>query len=358
MVRITPETKAQWRGVLVVSEHHAGVLKPITRELLPKGRDLADTLQVKLSCAILGDKLGALPKEAIALGADRVFAISSPALVPYGVEPHAEALAPLIALERPEVVLLGSTRNGRDLAGRLAVRLGTGIGADSQEIVVDMTTRNIEMIKSAFGGLVLAAIVSENFRPQIATARPNVFQPHRPDWTRAGEIVRLPYTPSRARPRSRVLEERRTGSSAVRIEDTKSIICVGRGIGSPERVEAAAELARLIGGELGGTRPVADLGWIPKKKMIGQTGAFVRPKLYLGLGVSGQAAHTIGFVGTPTVAAVNKDPKAPIFAMADIAVEGDIAEILPALLDEMRKRLASKGEAAQASGEGAKAPAG
>lgn len=351
MPRVPAESRAKWRGVLVLSEHNGKALKPITRELLSKGHDLAERLGTTVSCAVLAADPGPLVKEATAYGADRVFCSQSPLFEPYNTEPHVDLLAPLILKERPEAVLVGGTRNGRDLAGRLAVRLTTGIGADSTDIRVNSDTRNLEMVKPAFGGLILAAIVCENHRPQIATARPNVFPPLPPDWKRTAEVVRVEAGEPPPRLRTRVIEERFEPEGRPRIEDAKVVVCVGRGIGGPERVEAAAELARLLTATLASTRPVADLGWVPHTQMIGQTGAFVRPSLYIGLGVSGQVAHTVGLSGTRTIAAVNKDPKAPIFAMADIAVEGDVAEILPALLEEVRRRT-KPAEAAALQGGG------
>ncbi len=338
MPRVPPESRGDWRGVLVVAEHTGKALEPITRELLGKGHDLAERLSTTLSCAVLSVDPGPLVNEAVAFGADRVLSAKSPLFEHYSTEPYVDVLAPLILRERPEVVLLAATRNGRDLAGRLAVRLNTGIGADSTDIRVNQETRNLEMVKPAFGGLILAAIVCENHRPQIATARPNVFSPLPPDGKRKAKVVHVEVPESSARPRTRVVRETLAPEGRSRIEDAKVVVCVGRGIGSPERVETAAELARELTATLASTRPVADLGWVPHNQMIGQTGAFVRPSVYIGFGVSGQVAHTVGLAGTRTIAAVNKDPKAPIFAMADIAVEGDVSEILPAFLEEVKRR--------------------
>lgn len=343
MPRVPPESRSDWRGVLVVAEHRGKALMPITRELLAKGHDLAERLSTTLNCAVLAADPAPLVKEAIAYGADRVFCAASPRFEHYNTEPYVDLLAPLILKERPEALLLGGTRNGRDLAGRLAVRLTSGIGADSTDIRVNTETRNLEMVKPAFGGLILAAIVCENHRPQIATARPNVFSPLPPDWKRIAQVTRVEVPEAKGRPRTRVVRETYEPEGRARIEDAKVVVCVGRGIGSPERVETAAELARCLTAQLASTRPVADLGWVPHNQMIGQTGAFVRPSVYIGFGVSGQVAHTIGLAGTRTIAAVNKDPKAPIFAMADIAVEGDVSEILPAFLEEVKRR--SKGAA-------------
>jgi len=338
MPRVAPESRGEWRGVLVVAEHTGKALRPITRELLSKGHDLAERLGTTLSCAVLAQDPGPLVKEAIAFGADRVFCAQSPLFEHYNTEPYTDLLAPLILKERPEALLVGGTRNGRDLAGRLAVRLKTGIGADSTDIRVNTDTRNLEMVKPAFGGLILAAIVCENHRPQIATARPNVFSPLPPDWKRMAEVVRVEVPERTSRLRTRVVRESFEAEGRARIEDAKVVVCVGRGIGSVERVETAAELARHLTATLASTRPVADLGWVPHSQMIGQTGAFVRPSVYIAFGVSGQVAHTVGLSGTRTIAAVNKDPKAPIFSMADIAVEGDVSEILPAFLDEVKRR--------------------
>lgn len=337
MPRVEGADKDAWRGVLVVAEVERGRLAPITRELLGKGRELCGALEVPLLCAVLARDAAAPAADAVSCGADRVFSFSHEALEPYAAEQHAHALVPLIEKTRPEAVLMGSTRNGRDLAGRLAVRLQTGIGADSTDLQVDRETRQLEMIKPAFGGLVNAAIVCPDFRPQIATVRPNVFQAPPPEAGRSAAVEPRPFEPVKAR--SRVVEERLADAPAgPTVKDADIVVCVGRGIGGPEGVEAAAELARRLGGTLAGTRPVADEGWVPQSQMIGQTGAFVRPRLYIGLGVSGQAAHTVGLAGTRTVVAVNTDPKAPLFELADIAVEADVSAFLPALAAEVERR--------------------
>ncbi len=338
MPRVEPGDQAQWRGLLVAGEMERGRLAPITRELLGKGRELCKALDVPLSCAVLAKDAKPAVEEATSCGADRVFSFSHPSLEPYTAEQHAHALVPLIEETRPEAVLLGSTRNGRDLAGRMAVLLKTGIGADSTDLRVDGDTRQLEMIKPAFGGLVNAAIVCPDYRPQIATVRPNVFRAPVPEPGRAAEVEVRSFEPVAAR--TRVLEQRPAVVAAgPAVKDSEVVVCVGRGVGGPERVEAAGVLARMLGGTLAGTRPVADEGWVPQSQMVGQTGAFIRPRLYIGLGVSGQAAHTVGLAGTRTLVAVNTDPEAPLFDLADIAVEADLATFLPALVAEVERRL-------------------
>lgn len=357
MPRVASDDWDVWHGVLVVAEVERGRLAPITRELLGKGRHLALELSAPLACAVLARNPEKAAAEAVACGADRVFTFSHEALEPYTAEQHAHALVPLIEETRPEAVLMGSTRNGRDLAGRLAVRLQTGIGADSTDLKIDPDARQLEMIKPAFGGLVNAAIVCPDFRPQIATVRPNVFPAPDPDPDREAAVEARSFEPVKAR--TRVVEERfAEAPTGPTVKDAEIVVCVGRGIGGPEGVEAAAELARRLGGTLAGTRPVADEGWVPQSQMVGQTGAFIRPRLYIGLGVSGQAAHTVGLAGTRTVVAVNTDPKAPLFEMADIAVEADVSALLPALAAEVERRRGkgSPREAAPPAGAKGAAP--
>ncbi|MFP4395565.1 MAG: electron transfer flavoprotein subunit alpha/FixB family protein [Anaerolineales bacterium] len=321
--------------VWVFLEHlgqRSGELAGVSLELLAQGRELADQLGWPLAGLLLGDQVATLAEMAIAHGADRVWLIEHPDLATFLVEPATEAAHQAIVAERPSILLFGATPNGRDLAGRLAVRLRTGLNADCTDLRVDVERGVLISEVSGFGGGVLALIEIARHRPQMATVRPGVFVAGEPDATRAGDVQRLDVTiPASAR-RTRVVEY--VVGEGVDLTQAPVLIVGGRGVDG--EFGMLRELADLLGGEVGATRPPVDEGHIERARQIGQTGVVCRPKVAIVCGVSGAFHFVVGIQEAETVIAINSDPDAPIFDFADYGIVGDVHDVVPRLIETLK----------------------
>lgn len=318
--------------IWVFLEHEGGEFAGVALELLGRARELADAAGWSVTGLLLGDAVAPLVEGAFAHGADEVVLVEHPRLAPFTVEAYTHAAFQALMARKPGVFLLGATPNGRDLAGRLAVRLRTGLNADCTDLRLDAETGVLVSEVSGFGGGVLALIEMPEHRPQMATVRPGVFPPGEPDPTRAGAVTPLAVEIPADVVRTRVVE--RVVGEGVDLTQAPVIVAGGRGVDGDFAL--LRELAELLGGEVGATRPPVDEGHIERERQIGQTGVVCRPKLAIVCGASGAFHFTVGIENAETVIAINTDPNAPIFDEADYCVVGDVHEIVPALLRQLR----------------------
>ncbi|MCL0087354.1 electron transfer flavoprotein subunit alpha/FixB family protein [Dehalococcoidia bacterium] len=330
---------AENKGVLIVGELSDGKLASITAELLGIGRKLADDLDEGLSAVFIGNGITDVAGEAITLGADKVYVIDDPLFKDYVTDSYVGALEKLSNDQAPEILLLGQTSMGRDLAPRLAFRLGTAVTLDCVDLVLDPDTKLLQKSKPVYGGNAMAVYVSEEGRPQMATIRPKAMEPLEQDVSRKGEVI--PFDPAldESAVRARVVEKVKEEVVGIKLEDADVVICGGRGIGSAEAFEQLKELAKILNGAVGATRPPCDSGWVPAHVQVGLTGKLVSPTLYIGIALSGSSQHQAGMSGSKNIVAINKDPEANIFGIAHYGVVGDYKKLLPAFLEKCKELL-------------------
>ncbi len=323
---------ADARGVWVYLEAAGGRLEGVSLELLGAARPLADQLGAELVGVAAGRGLDAVTHAAITHGADAVLVAEDDRLGSYSTEPFARVLTDAVLARRPSILLLGATPDGRDLAGRLAVRLRTGLTADCTGLEIEPGTDVLLGHTTGFGGGVTATIKCPVHRPQMATVRPGVFAPPRPNARRSGRVERLPVTLRRRDTRVHVIE--RVTQAQVDLTRAKVVVVGGRGVqGDFSLLE---RLALELGGEVGATRVAVDKGWIDRERQIGQTGYVTRPDLAIVCGASGAMQFTVGIKHAGTVVAINTDPEAAIFEDADYCVVDDFRRVLPPLIERLR----------------------
>ncbi len=326
--------KEDYRGVWVFGERRHSQIAPVVYELLGKGRELADTLGEELACVLLGDKLGQAPQELIAFGADRVYLVEEPALGEFQDEPYTEALAELIKEHKPQIVLAGATSVGRSFMPKVAARLKVGLTADCTGLEIDTERKLLLQTRPAFGGNIMATIITPDVRPQMATVRHKVMDALERDDARKGTITRK--KPGNLDTRVKLLSEVLEKESTVNLSEADIIVSGGRGLGKPENFALIRELAQTLGGAVGSSRAAVDAGWIPYSHQVGQTGKTVKPRVYIACGISGAIQHLIGMQSSDIVVAINKDPNAPIFDIATYGIAGDLFEVLPALIKHLK----------------------
>jgi electron transfer flavoprotein alpha subunit/NAD-dependent dihydropyrimidine dehydrogenase PreA subunit len=323
-----------YRGVWVAVELQSKRVSPVSLELLGKGRELADDLNVPLCALLLGDDAGHLAKKLFAHGADVVHLVEHPLLGRYSNDAFVEAAAQVVERHRPEIILFGATANGRDWAGALATRLHTGLTADCTGLSIDRENRRLLQTRPAFGGNIMATIITPNHRPQMATVRPKVFTP-RPVPDHEGQLVRDAVALSKSELKA-VLKRFIATEPEVNIADARVVVSGGRGVGRPENFRLIYELAEALGAAVGASRAAVDAGWIPYPHQVGQTGRTVRPRLYVACGISGSVQHLAGMRTSEYIVAINRDPRAPIFNHADFGIVGDLHEVVPEIIRMLR----------------------
>ncbi|MGM0605058.1 MAG: electron transfer flavoprotein subunit alpha/FixB family protein [Halobacteriota archaeon] len=321
----------EYGDVWVFVEEHAGEVMPVSWELLAEGRSLADEMSEDLVALVIGENLDAVASEAIARGADRVLVADDPIFEPYRADPYGTQFRTMVETRKPSIVLIGGTHTGRDFAGRVAVPTHAGLTADVTELGVD-DEGLLQARRPAFGGNVLATIVCEDHRPQMATVRPGVFEAAAPDADREGEVERVEVVVEEVDTLTEVLE-REIGDTAD-ITDATRIVAGGGGIDGD--VRPIEDLADALDAEVAASRKAVDEGWIDGSRQVGQTGKTVRPELYVAVGISGAIQHLEGMKDSDVVVAINDDPNAPIFEHADYGYVGDLFEICPALAEKLR----------------------
>jgi electron transfer flavoprotein alpha subunit len=328
----------QYKGVWVWVEQFNGEAGTISWEMMGQGRRIADTLGVQLTACVLGENAQHIADEAITYGADRVFLVDDPTLKAYRTVPYATQLSHLVRQYKPEIFLLGASSRGRDLAGAVATQVRTGLTADCTGLDIDPETRLLRQTRPAFGGNIMATIICPNYRPQMSTVRHRVFEMPAPDPARKGQIVKVGPVLKEAQIASKVIDFLKQ-EGGVNLADAKIIVSGGRGVKGPEGFEPIRKLAEVLGGAVGSSRAAVDAGWIPYAHQVGQTGRTVRPDLYIACGISGAIQHLAGMSTAKVIVAINKDPEAPIFKVANYGIVGDLFQIVPALTEELRKKL-------------------
>lgn len=331
----------EYKNIWVYLETKDGKLKNVGLELLNPGRELAAATGEKLVGVLIGDSVAALAKTVIAHGADSVIVVDAPEYGWYETERYTKAMEDLIARHKPSALLIGATNNGRDMGPRLACRLQTGLTADCTALGLDEETGNVAWTRPAFGGNLMATILCPKTRPQIGTVRPGVFKKLAADEARQGQVLLETLSP--ATPMSHLLEViRLEQGETVDLENAEIIVSGGFGLKAPENFSYIRELAAVLGGQVGSSRAAVDAGWIPHVHQVGQTGKTVSPKIYIACGISGAIQHLAGMSGSDTIIAINKDPDAPIFSVADYGIVGDLFEVIPALIEEIQKYRANQ----------------
>ena len=334
--------KSKYRGVWVFAEQKEGRIANVTLELLSEGRKLADRLGEPLCAMLLGEQVAKLARDLICCGADKVYLAQSAQLAVFIEDSFTEVITGLIKEHKPNIVLLGATAIGRSLAPRVASRLETGLTADCTGLEIDAETNNLLQTRPAFGGNLMATIVCPNHRPQMASVRPKVFQAAQQDKLRIGKIVRYDYKDHSLTQRAQLLAVVKEATETANIAEADIIVAAGRGLGDGENFKMIEQLAQVLGGAAAASRAIVDAGWAPYAHQVGQTGKTVRPKLYIACGISGAIQHLVGMQSSETIVAINKDPKAPIFNVADYGIVGDVLEVVPALIREIEKIRPSK----------------
>jgi len=332
------EGLAAYQGVWVWVEQFQGQACSISWEMLGQGRKLADQRKAALAACVLGHNAEHIAQEAIAYGADRVFWVDDPTLAVYRTQPYAATLVNLVRQHRPEIFLLGASSRGRDLAGSVATELYTGLTADCTGLDIDMEKGLLRQTRPAFGGNIMATIICPNYRPQMSTVRHRVFEMPPADKARQGQITSVKPTLSEEQIATRVVDFI-TEQGEVNLADAKIIVSGGRGVGGPDGFKPIHDLAEVLGGAVGSSRAAVDAGWIPYAHQVGQTGRTVRPDLYIACGISGAVQHLAGMGTAKVIVAINKDPEAPIFGMANYGIVGDLFQVVPALTEQFRKKL-------------------
>ncbi|MBI4772707.1 MAG: electron transfer flavoprotein subunit alpha [Deltaproteobacteria bacterium] len=325
------------RGVWVFAEQQNGRLNRVGLELLGRARTLADDLGQEVSAVLAGDRIRHLASDLITGGADVVFVIEDPRLDRYQTSSYAKVFSDLIREHAPAVILLGATHAGRDLAPRLSRRLRLGLTADCTGLEIDHEdpNRNLLQTRPAFGGDIMATIVTAGVRPQMATVRPGVMEPRPADLTRKGQVrVVRPELDSNDFRITLLDVVRETGRTAD-LSSAKIVVAGGRGVGGEDGFRLLENLAQVLNAELGGSRVAVEEGWISPDRQIGQTGQTIRPELYIACGISGAVQHRAGILNSRYIVAINKDPGAPIFAVADYGLVGDLGEIVPSLTERI-----------------------
>lgn len=328
---------SDYRDVWVFVEQHDGVFHRSAVELLGCGVGLATSLGEKVVAVVLGADVEKNAGQLIPYGADRVIVVERPELAYYQTCSYTHALSELIQRHKPGVMLIPATHLGRDLAPRLARRMGLGLTADCTRLSIDPEEKILLQTRPAFGGNIMATIVSRYSRPQTATVRPGIMRAIEPDSSRKGEIVREEVDMIRCVEFTKVLECVMEDKKRLDLASAKVIVAGGRPVCSEKGIAVLKEFADAIGGEVACTRVVVEEGLLPVERQVGQTGQTVRPELYFACGISGAIQHKAGMDGARYIVAINKDPDAPIFGIADFAIVGDLFEILPALTRRVKK---------------------
>jgi electron transfer flavoprotein alpha subunit len=324
--------KSQYKDVWVVAELLSGKVQPVTNELLGAARSLADARSSQVWAVVMGS---AVTKEAASLfpyGADKVLLVDDPRLSGFVDEIEAGILLRLIEKYKPEILLGAATARGRALIPRVAVKTNCGLTADCTELGIDPENGDLLQTRPAFGGNIMATIRCSNHRPQMATVRPRVMKALQPDSGRSGEIIRENVQASDAVKIKRITEIFHSDQASVNLGDARIIIAGGRGLKGPAGFELLRKLAAKMGGAVGASRAAVDAGWIPYSCQVGQTGQTVQTKVYIACGISGQIQHLVGMQSCETIIAIDKDPDTPMMQIADIAVVGDLFEIIPEII--------------------------
>ncbi|MFW5985677.1 MAG: FAD-binding protein [Halanaerobiaceae bacterium] len=331
------EDLSNYQDVWVFGEQRGGEIAPVVYELIGEGRKLADKLDEDLCVALMGKDIKKQAAKLINYGVDKIYAVEENELETYNDEYYTAAFTDLINDFKPAVILLGATTIGRSLGPRIAARIKTGLTADCTQLDIDEQEKNLLQIRPAFSGNIMATIVCEDYRPQMATVRPGVMEPavQIPDYN--GKIIYHDFDCSQVNTKTEVTRVVKETKERVNISDAEIIVSGGRGVGSAEDFDLIRKLADVLGGAVGASRAAVDSGWIEKDHQVGQTGSTVSPKIYIACGISGAVQHLVGMENSDIIIAINKDPEAPIFKHASYGLVGDLFEIVPLLIEQIKE---------------------
>jgi len=327
-----------YTGVSVFIEQRDGEVQKVSLELLGEGRRLADKLNTKLIAILLGHNVANIAQELVYYGADEVILAEDAMLDKYVTEPYTKVFTSIITEIKPEIVLMGATAIGRDLAPRVSARVYTGLTADCTTLEIDEETKNLLMTRPAFGGNIMATIICPEHRPQMSTVRPGVMLVGERDTERKGSIIKHQAQLDASDMNVEILEVVKETKKKVKIEDANVLISGGRGLGKKESFEGLELLAKELSGLVAGSRAAVDAGWIDRDFQVGQTGKTVRPGLYIACGISGAIQHVAGMEESEFIVAINKNATAPIFEFADLGIVGDVNKVIPALIEELKSK--------------------
>lgn len=336
--RTVQQDLESWTGIWVFCEFTGGELAPVAIELLGIGRKLADDRNGELTAVLLGHMTGDSVDLLIGHGADKVYRVDNPALELFSDEIYEKIVSDLIVAHKPEVVLAGATAIGRSFIPGVATRVNAGLTADCTRLEIREDDGILLQTRPAFGGNIMATIVCPDTRPQMATVRPKVMKELPFNEKRSGEIIDIVPTPRQLTSRIQVIESVSEHQSKVNIQESDILVSGGRGLENEEGFALIAKLAEALGAKVSASRAVVDAGWIPYPHQVGQTGKTVAPKLYVACGISGAIQHVAGMQSSETIVAINRDPDAPIFNVADFGVVGDLYEIIPKLIDKIEEK--------------------
>ncbi|HCD45831.1 MAG TPA: electron transfer flavoprotein subunit alpha [Lachnoclostridium sp.] len=328
---------SEYRDVWVFAEQREGALMPVVKELLGEGRKLADEIGCSLCSVLCGNQVEGLVDELFEYGADKVYLADHKELESYRTDAYTAVIHGAIKSYKPEIVLLGATHIGRDLGPCLAVRCNTGLTADCTKLEIDEEDKKIKQTRPAFGGNLMATIVCPNHRPQMSTVRPGVMEKAERQEGRKGQVIPVSVSFEKDDIRTRILEVVKQAGEAVSLTDAEIIVSGGMGLGGAEGFELLKKLADKLGGVVAASRAAVDAGWIDHSYQVGQTGTTVRPKLYFACGISGAIQHVAGMQNSEQIIAINKNPAAPIFEVADYGIVGDYNQVIPALIEALDK---------------------
>jgi electron transfer flavoprotein alpha subunit/NAD-dependent dihydropyrimidine dehydrogenase PreA subunit len=331
------EDIASFRGICLYAEHRNGRLASVVLEIIGAARELQKDLNENISAVLLGNGVKHLAEELIAYGVDEVWLIDAPAIGDFSEDIQADLTAEIIKEKKPAIFLGGGTVIGRSLLPRVAARIKTGLTADCTELAVDGANKLLNQTRPAFGGNIMATILCENHRPQMATVRHKVMpEAEKIEGGHPGKILEFNHIPI-SEPKFEVLEFVEDHTQSVNLVEADYIVSGGRGLQDPENFALIKALAEAVGGAVGASRAVVDAGWIPYSHQVGQTGKTVKPVIYLACGTSGAIQHLAGIKSSDTIIAINNDPQAPIFDVAHFGIVGDLFEIVPEITKQIKE---------------------
>jgi electron transfer flavoprotein alpha subunit len=335
---VLPNIK-DYKGIWVFIEQKKGKVQSVSYELLGKAQELAKKLRCEVSGVLIGNNLDNQVDELFWRGADNIYLVEAPQIAEFQDEPYTNILVELIKKYKPEIVLCGATAIGRSLISRVAVNIKAGLTADCTGLDIDPDKKILLQTRPAFGGNIMATIISPNFRPQMATVRHKVMQPLEPEKKRKGKVIKESFDPNIYFSRTKLLDIVDEIESTVNLAEADIIVSGGRGMQAPDNFKILEELAHLLGAAVGASRAAVDAGWMPYSHQVGQTGRTVAPKIYIACGISGQIQHFVGMSSSKIIVAINKDPDAPIFKFATYGIVGDLFQVVPALTKSFKEAL-------------------
>jgi len=331
----TKINRSEYNGVWIFAEQKNNEIAAVVFELLGKGRELADKKNTELSAILLGHNVSNLVNELIVAGADKVIVVDDPKLADFLDLPYTKAMSDLAKKHKPEIILSGASVMGRSFIPRVAITLNTGLTADCTGLEIDEAKGILLQTRPAFGGNIMATIITPNHLPQMATVRHKVMEELEKDESRKGEVINEIIDFSDMKDDSKFLKFVKDETQTVNLTEADFVVAAGRGIKNKENFALVEQLAKKLDAAVGASRAAVDAEWISYPHQVGQTGKTIKPKIYFALGISGAIQHLAGMQSSDYIIAINKDADAPIFKVADLGIVGDIFEVIPELLKKL-----------------------